>query len=167
MLFEVKPGGIYYNDFVVRPESSARIRDTVLVRAPDLETAKQVLTTVNEPPGVDPPAYTYPESGLAGLGAQKPLDRLIGSAQTWHNALAALRQAEEIYVIGWSASPYDMMARFHFASVRELPEARPARVVVVDPNVGKQIANYKAIFKDLEPIEQCAERVDWDSLLAR
>jgi hypothetical protein len=150
---------------MVRPESSARIRDTVLVRAPDLEAAERVLTTINELPGVDPPAYTYPESGLAGLGAHKPLDRLIGSAPTWHKALAALQQSEEICVIGWSASPYDTMARFHFASVLNLPETRPRRVVIVDPKVCEQIKSYRSIFGDVEPIGQCAERVDWDSLL--
>lgn len=165
MLFEVKLGGIYYNDFMVRPESSVRIRDTVLVRAPDLETAGRVLTTVNEPPGVDPPAYTYPEPGLAGLGAHKPLDHLIGSATTWHNALAGLRETDEIYVVGWSASPYDTMARFYFTSVLNLPEPRPRRVVIVDPKVCDQITNYKAIFKDVESIGQYAQHVDWCSLL--
>jgi hypothetical protein len=55
----------------------------------------------------------------------------------------------------------------HFASVRDLPETRPRRVVIVDPKVCEQMTNYRAIFGKVEPIGQCAERVDWDSLLGR
>lgn len=134
----------------------------VLTRVDTLEKAKGYY---RQHTGLSPGTAPWP--GLGGLGVHKPLHRLIGSGLVWVNALTELKEADEIYVIGWSASPYDTMARFHFASVLALRESQPSRVVVVDPNVCKQIANYKAIFKDVEPIGQCAERVDWDSLLGR
>ena len=119
--------------------------------------------------GFRPPAYTYPDAGLAGFGAHKPLDRLIGSAATWHNALTALRDANEIYVIGWSASPYGNFARFHFASVLAIRDKPLNRVVVVDPKVHQQFQNYRAIFREVEPIAKKVEelkQLDWQRLFA-
>jgi hypothetical protein len=55
--------------------------------------------------------------GITGLGQYKPLHRLPGSAKTWVEAFKVLKEAEEIYVIGFSMSPYDTMVRFHFTSV--------------------------------------------------
>ena len=48
-----------------------------------------------------------------------------------------------------------------------LPESEPKRVVVVDPKVCEQIQNYRSIFGEVEAIGQCAEHVDWESLLGR
>lgn len=108
-----------------------------------------------------------PRPGLAGLGAHKPLHRLVGSGVVWANAFRALEGADEIYVIGWSASPYDMMARFHFASLLlGTREKAPRRIVVIDPNVGRQYGNYAAIFGDkLETIAKGVEDVDWSVVL--
>ena len=58
--------------------------------------------------------------GIAGLGQYKPLHKLPGSAKTWVEAFKALREAEEVYVIGFSMSPYDTMVRFHFTAVLRL-----------------------------------------------
>jgi len=134
----------------------------VLYRAADLNIARLAYERESAPI-FDP----VPRRGLAGLGPYKPLHRLVGSGEVWLKAFDAIREADEIYVIGWSASPYDTMARFHFASVLNLPECKPKRVVVVDPKVGEQIKNYRSIFGEVEAIPQCAEHVDWDSVLAR
>jgi len=108
-----------------------------------------------------------PRPGLAGLGPHKPLHELAGSAVVWTNAFKALKEADEIYVIGWSASPYDMMARFHFASVLGLREKPLDRVVVVDPNVHKQIDNYRTIFGDkIIAVPYGVEEADWPAPLA-
>jgi len=161
VLFEINPGSIEWYEL----EEGQRHhweKNFVLCRTPNLAAARAAakwdpLLKTNESP--------WP--GLAGLGLHKPLHRVIGSCVVWRKALHALREADDIYVIGWSASPYDTMARFHFASVLNLPETRPRRVVVVDPKVCEQIKNYRAIFGNVEPIAQRAERVDWDSLLGR
>ncbi len=132
----------------------------VLTRVDSLEKAKGYY---KQHTGLSPGTPPWP--GLGGLGAHKPLHRLIGSGLVWVNALTSLREADEIYVIGWSASPYDTMARFHFASVLNLPETRTRRIVIVDPKVCEQIKNYRAIFGNVETIGQRAECVDWDSVL--
>jgi len=133
----------------------------VLYRAADLQLAQRAYEAETLPLMAD-----SPRRGLAGLGTHKPLHELVGSGLVWVKAFDVLKVADEIYIVGWSASPYDAMARFHFASVLDLRETQPS-LVVVDPKVCKQNANYKAIFKDVEPIGQYAERVDWDSLLGR
>ncbi len=48
--------------------------------------------------------------GIAGLGAYKPLGNLPGSEMVWQRAGGALREADEVYVIGFSLSPFDAMA---------------------------------------------------------
>lgn len=110
-------------------------------------------------------AGTAPWPGLGGLGLHKPLHRLLGSGVVWRRGLDALSEADEIYVVGWSASPYDTMARFHFASVLALRSVAPARVVVIDPRVVEQRANYTAVFGDFEPIARCVEDLDWGEVL--
>jgi len=134
----------------------------VLYRASNLEIARLAYERESCPIG-----NPVPHRGLAGLGSHKPLHRLVGSGEVWVKTFDAFREADEIYVIGWSASPYDTMGRFHFASVLNLPESKPKRVVVVDPKVCEQIKNYRSIFGEVEAIAQCAEHVDWDSLLGR
>jgi hypothetical protein len=112
--------------------------------------------------------FSFPNRpAMGGLGRVKPLHEIPGIGFVWSRAFDVLRNADAIYVIGWSASEYDLMARFHFASVLNLPESKPKRVVVVDPNVCEQIKNYRSIFGEVEAIGQCAEHVVWDSLLGR
>jgi len=161
VLFEINPGSIEWHE-VEEEQRHHWEKNFVLSRTPDLAAARAAARW-------DPLLETNksPWPGLAGLGPHKPLHRVIGSCVVWRKALHALREADEIYVIGWSASPYDTMARFHFASVLNLRETRPRRVVIVDPKVCEQIKSYRSIFGDVEPIAQCAERVDWDSLLGR
>jgi hypothetical protein len=111
--------------------------------------------------------------GIAGLGRYKPLDKMPGSGQVWHNAGRALYQADEIYVIGFSLSPFDTMAQLHFAGVmceRAGKKNLPSKVVLIDPYARERLANFRAVFGPdvrIEPIQQPAEQVDWNVLLGK
>jgi hypothetical protein len=105
--------------------------------------------------------------GLAGLGAHKPLHKLVGSAQAWAGAFIALREAEEMYVIGFSMSPYDSMTRFHFTSIIRARENRPERVVVIDPNAVELTEAFRRVFGNTITLNVArAQDVEWDKLLA-
>lgn len=105
--------------------------------------------------------------GIAGLGQYKPLHRLPGSATTWVEAFKALRDAEEIYVIGFSMSPYDTMVRFHFTSVVRARANPLKRTVIIDPNASFLVDSYLTMFGDpLELITKKAESITWDEVLA-
>lgn len=102
--------------------------------------------------------------GIAGLGRYKPLHELIGSGPTWNEAFRALKEAEKIIVIGFSMSPYDTMASFHFRSVLGLRDTSP-RILVVDPHATCNKANYISVFGDrVELIDKRAEEVEWSKL---
>jgi len=109
--------------------------------------------------------------GIAGLGRYKPLDALPGSGPVWDTAGRALYQADEIYAIGFSLSPFDTLARLHFAGVmceRARKNKLPKKIVLVDPHACSLKEDYEAVFgleTPLETIENCAEDVDWTSLL--
>jgi len=113
--------------------------------------------------------------GLAGLGQYKPLDKMPGSGEVWHHAGHALYRADEIYVIGFSLSPFDTMARLHFAGVmceraKNKKQSMPKRTVLIDPHACERLANFRAIFGPdvpIEPVQQKAENVDWKALLTR
>ena len=113
--------------------------------------------------------------GVAGLGRHKPLDRMPGSGQVWHNAGRALYQADEIYVVGFSLSPFDTMARLHFAGVmceRTKNEKRgmPKRVVLIDPYACELEVRFGEVFGPdvpIESVQQKAQNVDWNSLLTQ
>lgn len=104
-----------------------------------------------------------PRPGLGGLGPQKLLEELVGSGHVWPKAFGALRNADEIIIVGWSCSPYDMMARFHFASAVALRKSPLSLVRVVDPNAKKIAGELASIFHSVEPISSRAEKVDWAS----
>lgn len=104
--------------------------------------------------------------GLGGLGSHKPLHRLVGSGVVWGKAFEALKKADEIFVIGWSASLFDNMARFHFRSLLALRKCPPARIVVIDPGASKNRQNYESVFDEVELIDERVEDVDWEKLLA-
>ena len=111
--------------------------------------------------------------GIAGLGRYKPLDSIPGSGRVWHNAGRALYQADEIYVVGFSLSPFDTMAQLHFAGViceRARKKNLPNRVVLIDPCACDRSPNFRAVFGPdvpIDPIQQPAEEVDWDALLIK
>jgi hypothetical protein len=104
--------------------------------------------------------------GIAGLGQYKPLHKVLGSGQTWAKAFKALTEAEEIYVIGFSMSPYDTMVQFHFTSVVRARKNPLKRTVVIDPNASSLADSYRTVFGDpLEPIDQKAECINWREML--
>jgi hypothetical protein len=104
--------------------------------------------------------------GIAGLGQYKPLHRLPGSAKTWVEAFKVLREAEEIYVIGFSMSPYDTMVRFHFTSVVRTRQNPLKRTVIIDPNASSLADSYLAMFGDpLELITEKAESITWGEIM--
>ncbi|MFH1423214.1 MAG: SIR2 family protein [Planctomycetota bacterium] len=104
--------------------------------------------------------------GLAGLGQYKPLHRLPGSAETWFSAFKALKNADEIIVIGFSMSPYDTMTRFHFASVVRGCEKPPSRIIIIDPNAISLANAFSSVFGIIITlIASKAEQVDYSKLL--
>jgi hypothetical protein len=104
----------------------------------------------------------------AGLGRYKPLHELPGSGLTWITAFKALKEADEIYVIGFSMSPYDIMARFHFTSVVRARKKPPTRVVVVNPSDSGLGGIMSIVFGGpLKLVEAPAEDVDWEDVLGQ
>jgi len=109
--------------------------------------------------------------GIAGLGVHKPLDILPGSWEVWSNAMKALEEAEEIYVIGFSLSPFDSMARLHFAGVmleRAKKENPPKKIILIDPEACSLKQSFQSVFGTDTPIttyQQKAEQVKWYQLL--
>ena len=111
--------------------------------------------------------------GIAGLGSYKPLHMLHGSGEVWFNAIKALREAEEICVVGFSLSPFDNMSRLHFGGVmceRAEKGNLPKKVVLIDPSADKPEfkRNFHSVFGGSTPIQfysEKAEKVDWAQLL--
>lgn len=110
--------------------------------------------------------------GLAGLGSYKPLHKLPGSGEVWVNAMKDIRGAEEIYVIGFSLSPFDNMARLHFGGVmceRAEKSVPKPKVVLIDPNACELKARFTSVFGSDTPIqiyEQKADDIDWPKVLS-
>ena len=116
-------------------------------------------------------AERYSYVGIAGLGTYKRLHLLPGSGEVWFNAIRALREAQEIYIIGFSLSPFDKMARLHFGGVmcgRAEKNNFPQKVVLIDPKACDLKANFAPIFGPHVPMivrHQKAEEVQWPELL--
>lgn len=151
---EGKDIGVGYDD-TDEPEY-----DEILYRVSDLDGTKRCFERFT---GLATErSFAWP--GLAGLGSNKSLHNLVGSGVIWKNANHTLKSAKEIYIVGWSASPFDTMARFYFCSMLYQRKIPPSRIVVVDPNVGDG-ENYKAVFGEVIPVDKRVEEVDWDELL--
>ncbi len=140
--------------------------DSVLLRIPDDSLANRIGNRILQ---MNNKQYRI---GIAGLGRYKPLDAIPGSGQVWYNARRVLCQADEIYVIGFSLSPFDTMARLHFAGVmceRAKKQKMPTRIVLIDPCANDRLPNFNSVFGParIQPIPKRAEEVDWSSLLAQ
>ena len=108
--------------------------------------------------------------GIAGLGRYKPLDRIPGSGQVWYKAGCALYQADEIYIVGFSLSRFDTMARLHFAGVmcEKAKNNLSTKIVLIDPNAPKLQDDFKSVFgfdKTITLYQQKAEEVKWSEVL--
>ncbi len=113
------------------------------------------------------------EIAMAGLGKYKLLSELVGSGEIWNNAIRALRNCEQIYIIGFSLSPFDTMARLHFGGVMmERSKEKKIRlplITLIDPIAGELKSNFKKVFgcsASIDVIEKKGEEVDWSTLLA-
>jgi len=114
------------------PKSTGEIEyDSVLLQLPDDKLDSRIKNRILQ---WSNKKYSI---GIAGLGRYKPLDRIPGSGQVWYNAGRALYQADEIYIVGFSLSPFDTMARLHFAGVmceRAKKKNLPTMIMLIDPN---------------------------------
>lgn len=113
----------------------------------------------------------YYDVGIAGLGAHKPLHLLPGSGEVWFTAMKTLWEAHEIYVVGFSLSPFDSMSRLHFAGVmlkRSEENKLPKKIALIDPNACELKGRFSSVFGQEPPIEiinKHAEKVDWSVVL--
>jgi len=109
--------------------------------------------------------------GIGGLGRYKPLEKLPGMGEVWSNAMRFLRHAEEVYIVGFSLSPFDAMARLHLGGVmcnRYEKKDLPKMITLIDPRASKLKDNFLSVFgaeTPMEIYEQEAQEVDWSSLL--
>lgn len=138
----------------------------VLLRVPDESLANRI-----ENRDLQSGSKQY-EIAIAGLGRYKPLSKLVGSGEIWDNALRALRNCEQIYIIGFSLSPFDTMARLHFGGVimerSKQKNSGLLLITLIDPIAGELKSNFKKVFgcsASIDVIEEKGEEVDWSTLL--
>jgi len=143
--------------------------DYVLMRIPDACIGSRI-----ENRDLQRAEKTYLISiAIAGLGRYKPLDKVPGTGEVWYNALKALSEADEVYIVGFSLSPFDTMARLHFAGAmlsRSEKDKSVPKVTIIDPCAHRLKPNFHAVFGSNAPIDTCqtsAEKVDWTQLLAQ
>jgi len=108
---------------------------------------------------------------IAGLGSYKPLSELVGSGEIWINAFRAMHNCEQIYVIGFSLSPFDTMARLHFGSVMmkrsQQKDIGLPRITLIDPLASELKSNFESVFgcdASMDIVEKKGEKVDWGFL---
>lgn len=138
----------------------------VLLRVPDESLANRI-----ENRDLQLGSKQY-EIAIAGLGSYKPLSKLVGSGKIWNNAFRALDNCEQIYIIGFSLSPFDTMVRLHFSGVmrkrsKEEKNGLP-QITLIDPIAGKLEPNFKKVFgcsASIDIKEKKGEEVDWSILL--
>ncbi len=137
----------------------------VLLRVPDKNLASQI-----ENRDLQSGSKQH-EIAIAGLGRYKPMSKLVGNGEIWINAFRAMHNCKQIYVIGFSLSPFDTMARLHFGGVMmkrsqqrniELP-----RITLIDPFASGLKSNYESVFgcnASMDLVEKEGEKVDWGFL---
>jgi len=109
--------------------------------------------------------------GIAGLGAHKQLHLLPGSWKVWSNAMKALEETDELYIVGFSLSPFDSMVHLNFAGAmlnRNEEGNLPKKIILIDPNACDLKPKYQSVFGHKTPItvyQHKAEEIDWYQLL--
>ena len=109
--------------------------------------------------------------GIAGLGAHKQLHSLPGSWEVWSNAMNALEETDEIYIVGFSLSLFDSMVRLNFAGAmlnRNENGNLPKKIILIDPYACDLKQKYQSVFGSITPItvyQSKAEQIDWNHLL--
>ncbi len=134
-----------------------------LRRARSIENVRALNNIVTDL-GCWPKNAPFPIPGLGGLGSYKPLHQLLGSGLVWHSALQAIKKTRDLIVVGWSASDFDRMARFHFASSTRLRTDKFHRIVVIDPDAHNVAARLKPVFGTTWALPECVETVDWSQI---
>lgn len=106
--------------------------------------------------------------GLAGLGSYKPLHHIPGSGLVWARADGALAETSEVYVVGFSLSPFDALARLYFgAAIQRCFQEKNSlpKTTVIDPRANELLPRFKEVFGNNICIKQMeAEKVDWGCL---
>lgn len=161
LLFEKRDKNVEDHGMQAPDETEYKI---VLLRVPDKSLAGRI-----ENRDLQLGSKQY-EIAIAGLGRYKPLSELKGSGEIWNNALRALRHCEQIYIIGFSLSPFDTMARLHFGGVmmRRSKEIGLPQMTLIDPIAGELKSDFKKVFgcsASIDVIEKKGEEVDWSTLL--
>ena len=82
-------------------------------------------------------AGSWKEIGISALGAYKPLHLLPGSGLIWAKAFKALKNADEVYIMGFSFSDFDIM--FHMLCCDAIENSK--KVTVIDPLPNKKAIN--------------------------
>lgn len=139
--------------------------DNALLQVPDEKLANRI---ENRALQLNQKQYSI---GIAGLGRYKSLDELPGSGEVWYNAGRALLTADKVYVVGFSLSSFDTIARLYFAGAmltRSQKEGIPPNLRIVDPQADKLYRRFQAVFGPSAQIDICkkkGEEVDWESFL--
>ena len=163
LLFEKRDKNVEDHGMQAPDETEYKI---VLLRVPDESLAGRI-----ENRDLQLRSKQY-EIAIAGLGRYKPLSELKGSGEIWNNALRTLRNCEQIYIIGFSLSPFDTMARLHFGGVMmersKEKEIGLMQITLIDPIAGELKPDFKKVFgcsASIDVIEKKGEEVDWSTLL--
>lgn len=140
--------------------------DYVLLRVPDTFIATRVEN--RDLLNSEKPYYL----AIGGLGRYKPLDKISGLGEVWVKAMRFLHQAEQIYVVGFSLSPFDNMARLCFAGAmcdRQEKKKPPPGITIVDPCDENPTPKFQSVFgpsAQIKVIKKHAEDVeDWADFL--
>jgi len=92
----------------------------------------------------------------------------------WKNAIGALHNCGHIYIIGFSLSPFDTMARLLFGGVMmersKKKDVCLPKITLIDPNAEEKEfkSNFKNVFGNsasINTIGKKGEEVDWSALL--
>lgn len=141
---------------------------SVLLRVPDESIAGRVENRI-----LQSGSKQY-EIAIAGLGRYKPLSKLVGSGEIWNNALRAMHNCEQIYIIGFSLSPFDTMARLHFGGIMmertEQEKFGLPLITLIDPLASELKSNFESVFgcnASIDIVEKEGEKVDWGFLRKR
>lgn len=160
--------GLKYDILAEKTESNTNAANpyNVLLRVPDDDVYNVVehrhLSSQNKDKSI----------GIVGLGTYKRVSDLVGSGEIWRkNAYQALRDCEQIYVIGFSFSRFDTMARLFFGRVmmeRFEKKIKLPKIILIDPdanNLNKRIESIFGRKTIIELVPQEAEKVDWGEWL--
>lgn len=104
---------------------------------------------------------------LGGLGAYKPLSEIPGTGKVWNAAASALAEAHLVCVIGFSLSPFDVMAESLMRAMmyRRSQGGDLPIVCICDPNADNLGERFRSVFGKDTPIRSIAsgvEQVNWN-----